>query len=349
MTAASQHGDRAGRLAAWDRRERERLEEELLAPAATRSSASEGRLEPEPPDPYRTAFERDRDRILHAKSFRRLKHKTQVFVNPEGDHFVTRLTHTLQVAQIGRSIARALGLNEALTEAICLAHDIGHSPFGHAGEQALTPYIRQLAGPDTEWLHSVQSVRVLRDLEPLNLTAEVLDGVRAHSWKIDPPPRTPEGACCRFADRIAYLAHDAQDALRAGVLAGPEIPERFLEALGGVGRDWIDTLVTAVIDASARRGEVVMEEATLEVMHDLRAFMFERVYGREAARRQAEKAVRMIQDLVEFFAAAPGEIPPGYAREDDEPLQQAIDYVAGMTDRYAVATHDRLFRPEGLY
>jgi dGTPase len=156
----------------------------------------------EPHDEYRTDFERDRDRIIHSKAFRRLKHKTQVFLNPEGDHYVTRLTHTVHVTQVGRAMAVALGLNEPLTEAICLAHDVGHSPFGHTGEDALTPYV------EGEWLHSAQGVRVLSVLEPLNLTWEVLDGVRAHSWKIDPPPATPEGDLCRFADRIAYLTHD---------------------------------------------------------------------------------------------------------------------------------------------
>ena len=197
---------------------REEQERELLAPAATKSSESRGRSHPEEPDEYRTAFERDRDRIIHSKAFRRLKHKTQVFLNPEGDHFVTRLTHTVHVNQVGRAMAVSLGLNETLTEAICLAHDVGHSPFGHTGEDALTPYV------DGEWLHSAQGVRVLSVLEPLNLTWEVIDGVRAHSWKIDPPPNTPEGHLCRFADRIAYLTHDVSDAIRAGVLAFSDLP-----------------------------------------------------------------------------------------------------------------------------
>ncbi|MFP5373239.1 MAG: HD domain-containing protein, partial [Actinomycetes bacterium] len=194
-----------------DRAARERAEERL-APAATRVVDSRGRAHPEPEDPLRTAFERDRDRILHAKAFRRLKHKTQVFLDPDGDHYVTRLTHTLQVTQVARSLARALGLNETLAEAIALGHDLGHSPFGHIGEDALEPYVRG------GWHHAAQGVRIVEVLEHLNLTWEVRDGIRAHSWQITPPPSTREAECVRYADRIGYLAHDALDAVRAGVL-----------------------------------------------------------------------------------------------------------------------------------
>ena len=189
-----------GGPAAASRPSRAEAEEETLSPLATRSGASRGRARPEEPDRLRTAFERDRDRIIHSKAFRRLKHKTQVFINPDGDHYVTRLSHTLQVAQIARSPAGGLALNEALAEAIALGHDVGHSPFGHTGEEALSPYF-----PPDGWHHAAQSVRVLSVLEDLNLSWEVLDGIRAHSWKIDPPPETPEGGCVRFADRIAYL------------------------------------------------------------------------------------------------------------------------------------------------
>ncbi len=190
-----------------DRLARE-AEEERLSPSATRSVRSRGRARPEEPDPYRTAFERDRDRIIHSKAFRRLKHKTQVFLNPEGDHFVTRLTHTLQVAQIARSLAAALALNEPLAEAIALGHDVGHTPFGHTGEEALSPYF-----PPDGWHHAAQSIRIFEALEDLNLTWEVRDGIRAHSWRITPPPSTPEAFCVRYADRIAYLSHDALDAI----------------------------------------------------------------------------------------------------------------------------------------
>lgn len=317
--------------------------EELgLAPAATRAAASRGREREEEPDPLRTAFERDRDRILHSKAFRRLKHKTQVFINPEGDHVVTRLTHTLQVAQIGRALATALGLNETLTEAICLGHDIGHSPFGHTGEDALTPYV------PGEWLHSVQSVRVLRRLEPLNLSFEVLDGIRAHSWRIDPPPATPEGWCCRYADRIAYLAHDAQDAVRAGVLAPEELPGPVVEVLGASGREWIARMVTSVVERSARDGRVCMDDEVLAAMNELRDFMFERVYQRPDAAGQGAKAVKVIRDLVDWFAAHPDQVPAGDGQQGVPPVQVAVDYVAGMTDGFALRTHDALFRPTGV-
>ena len=249
----------------------EELEPTILAPAATLATETRGRAVPEPPDPYRTAFARDRDRILHTKAFRRLKHKTQVFMNPEGDHFVTRLTHTLQVNQIGRAIARALSLNEDLAEAICLGHDVGHSPFGHTGEDALSDYV------PGEWLHSAQGVRIFEVLEPVNLTWEVLDGIRAHSWKIPEPPATPEGWICRFADRIAYLAADVEDAMRAGVLAYPDLPSESIAKFGEPGGEWINAMIAAVVDESLQLGEVAMEPEALHIMTELRAFMFERV------------------------------------------------------------------------
>ncbi len=324
------------------RQERERLEDELLAPEATRSAASRGRAVPEEPDELRTAFERDRDRILHSKAFRRLKHKTQVFINPEGDHFVTRLTHTLQVTQVGRALAVALGLNEALAEAICLGHDVGHSPFGHTGEEALTPYV------EGEWLHSEQSVRVLRVLEPLNLTWEVLDGIRAHTWRIEPPPSTPEGLLVRFADRIAYLTHDLQDALRAGVLSYEDIPRKALATFGDSADAWIGTMVNAVVEESLRRGEVAMADDVLAAMNQFRDFMFERVYLRPATERQKARAVAVIRDLVDYFVAHPDEVPDTYRHEDAPTAVQAVDYVSGMTDRFALRRHDELFRPEGI-
>jgi dGTPase len=322
---------------------REKEEGELLAPAATLSTKTRGREHPEEPDPYRTAFERDRDRILHSKAFRRLKHKTQVFINPDGDHFVTRLTHTLQVTQIGRAMAASLGLNEALTEAICLGHDVGHSPFGHTGEDALTPYVEE-----GEWLHSAQSVRVFRILEPLNLTWEVLDGVRAHSWKIDPPPNTPEGFLCRYADRIAYLTHDVEDALRAGVLSHGDIPRAALATFGEPGDEWISTMINAVVDESMEQGHVVMRPEVQEEMNEFRDFMFQRVYLREESRPQQQRAIAVIRDLVDHFVANPDQIRDTYRHDDASVVGQAIDYVSGMTDRYALRVHDRLFRPEGI-
>jgi dGTPase len=321
------------------RTERERLEHELLAPEATKSSETAGRAEEESPDEYRTAFERDRDRIVHAKAFRRLKHKTQVFLHPDGDHYVTRMTHTIQVTQVGRAMARGLGLNEDLTEAICLAHDVGHSPFGHTGEDALTPFV------EGEWLHSAHGVRTLSLLEPLNLTHEVLDGVRAHSWKIDPPPETPEGWLCRFADRIAYLTHDVSDALRAGVLEYHDLPTRVLTTFGATSREWIAAMVSSVIDTSHENGRVEMAPEHLEVMGELRDFMFERVYLSREFEIQKEKAILVIQDLVRYYSEHPGEVPDSSTVPGSEPLTRAIDYVAGMTDRFALNTHDRLFRP----
>lgn len=328
------------------REDRERLEDELLSPIATRAAASRGRERPEPDDPLRTAFERDRDRILHSKAFRRLKHKTQVFLNPDGDHYVTRITHTLQVAQVGRSIAVALGLNESLTEAQCLGHDIGHSLFGHTGEEALSPYLPA----DQEWQHAIHGVRVVSVLEPLNLTWETLDGIRQSSWKNDPPPATPEGMVLRFADRIAYLAHDGLDALRADVLVRDDFPAHVLERLGEPGRDWIESLVHAVVDASVEAGEVTMEPAALQAMHDLRDFMFQDVYLRPRAVEQAQKAIKVIQDLFEWFRDHPDQVPEGIrAVSGGDPLQAAMDHVSGMSDKYAMRVHDRLFRPEGLY
>jgi dGTPase len=315
-------------------------EEERLSPSATRSTASRGRARDEDPDAFRTAFERDRDRIIHSKAFRRLKHKTQVFLNPEGDHFVTRLTHTMQVTQVARALAAALSLNEPLAEAIALGHDVGHSPFGHTGEDALSPYF----APD-EWHHAAQSVRILEVLEDQNLTWEVRDGIRAHSWKIDPPPATPEAYCVRFADRIAYLAHDALDALRGGVLRLEAFPVDIVARFGQPGRPWINAMITAVIDESLRTGAIRMEEATLGVMNQLRDFMFENVYQSADQLRQQRRAVAVIRDLMDWHLEHPEEIPDSYRQHAAPLVVQAADYIAGMTDRYALATHDRLFRP----
>jgi dGTPase len=311
----------------------------LLAPAATRSAASRGRVLPEEPDPFRTAFERDRDRILHSKAFRRLKHKTQVFLNPTGDHYVTRLTHALQVTQVARALATALGLNESLTEAIALGHDVGHTPFGHTGEEALAPYF---AGG---WHHAAQGVRIFEVLEDRNLTWEVRDGIRAHTWAIDPPPATPEARCVRFADRIAYLSHDALDAIRAGVLTPADFPASSRLHLGEPGREWIGRLIGAVVEHSHATGELGMEPDTAAVMGELRLFMFARVYRAGENARRKEGAIAVIRALVDHHLAHPGEIPPSYRDNDADLTTQVADYIAGMTDRFAIAAHDRLFRP----
>ncbi len=323
------------------REDREQFERDHLAPCATRAADSRGRRLGEEGDPVRTAFERDRDRIYHSKAFRRLKHKTQVFLNPEGDHFVTRLTHTLQVTQIGRSLAVALGLNEPLTEAICLGHEVGHPPFGHTGEVALSPYV------EGEWLHSEQSVRVLDVLEPLNLSWEVLDGIRAHTWKVDPGPATPEGGICRFADRIAYLVHDMFDALRAGILEPSDIPQAAIAMFGEPSGAWVSRMVRAVIEGSLAAGELAMEPGVLDQMHQFRAFMFERVYLRPESEQQAQKAVKLIRDLVDHFLEHPEELPASYRHRESSERLQVIDFVAGMSDRYALRVHDELFRPSG--
>jgi len=325
-----------------DRVEAERLEGKLLAPAATLSANTRGRDVAEEPDPYRTAFERDRDRILHSKAFRRLKHKTQVFINPEDDHFVTRLTHTLQVTQIGRSIASFLGLNEPLTEAICLGHDVGHAPFGHTGEDALTDYV------DWEWLHSQQGLRIFRVLEPLNLTWEVLDGIRAHSWKIEPPPATAEGMVCRFADRIAYLTHDVLDAMRAGIIAEEDLPEAAVDRFGEPGSPWIAAMIEAVIDESVATGAVAMEPDCLDVMLELRDFMFKRVYLRPETEAHKRRVFTVIHALVDYFLEHPEQIPDTYRNPESGDRARVIDYVAGMTDRYALRLYETLFQSEQM-
>ncbi len=325
------------------RETRETEEIERLAPAGFRSAASRGRAHPEPPDDLRTAFERDRDRILHSKAFRRLKHKTQVFIDPEGDHYVTRLTHTLQVTQIARSIAAALSLNESLAEAIALGHDVGHSPFGHTGEEALSPYF-----PSGGWHHAAQSVRIFETLEDLNLTWEVRDGIRAHSWKIDPPPTTQEAMCVRYADRIAYLTHDALDAIRAGLLSMEDLPASIGERFGGVGSSWVGGMIRAVVTNSLEVGEVRMDEASLAVMNELRDFMFERIYLGPEQRRRHLEAIGVIRRLVDHHLAHPDQIPSSYRDTNADLVTQVADYVAGMTDRYAIATHERLFGSPGL-
>jgi dGTPase len=323
-----------------DRSLRERAEEQL-APSATRSAASRGREVPEPEDALRTAFERDRDRILHAKAFRRLKHKTQVFLNPDGDHYVTRLTHTLQVTQIARSLARALGLNETLAEAIALGHDVGHSPFGHLGEDALEPYV------PGGWHHAAQGVRIVEVLEHLNLTWEVRDGIRSHTWRISPPPATREGECVRYADRIAYLSHDALDAVRAGVLRPEDLPAAARSTFGEPGSDMVGSMIAFVVEGSLSSaqaaGAVVMSPGPLEAMHELRAFMFERVYASEVAAGKKHVAIDVIRRLVDHHLAHPDEIAESYRDPDADVVTQVVDYVSGMTDRFALATHDRLF------
>ena len=255
---------------------------------------------------------------------------------------MTRLTHTLQVTQISRSLAAALSLNEALAEAIALGHDVGHSPFGHTGEEALSPYF-----PDRGWHHAAQSVRIFEVLEDLNLTWEVRDGIRAHSWKIEPPPATQEAMCVRYGDRIAYLTHDALDAMRASVLSASDFPNSVRARFGEPGRVWIDAMINAVIEESLVAGEVRMDSPTLAVMNELREFMFERVYLSEAQRLHTRAAVDLIKRLVDYHLDHADRIPGSYRDTDADEVTQVVDYVAGMTDRYALQIHDRLFGLNG--
>jgi dGTPase len=326
------------------RQVREAAETETLAPAAMRAADSRGRVREESPDEYRTCFERDRDRIVHSKAFRRLKHKTQVFLNPEDDHVITRLTHTLQVHQIARSIAAALSLNEALAEAIALGHDVGHTPFGHTGEEALSPYFPATGG----WHHAAQSVRIYEVLEDLNLSWEVRDGIRAHSWRVEPPPATQEAMCVRYADRIAYLTHDALDALRAGVLTERDFPAAVQARFGPPGKAWISGMIEAVIEESLRGSEVRMEADMLALMHELRAFMFERVYLSPDQRTRTAEAIDLLRRLMDWHLEHPEGVPDSYRDSRADRVTQVADYVAGMTDRFAQRTHERLFATPGI-
>lgn len=322
----------------------EELERQHLSPHAVRSSESRGRERPEPADPLRTCFQRDRDRIQHAKAFRRLKHKTQVFLAPEGDHYRVRLTHTLDVAQIARTAARAIRLNEDLTEAIAMGHDLGHTPFGHLGEQALTPFLGR------PFRHSEQSLRVVQylenDGEGLNLTWEVRDGILHHPWSM-PEPTTLEAQVVRFADRIAYLNHDVDDAIRAGVLDAHELPGAPVKILGATHSERINTLVTDLVEQSQGQPRVALSPEVFAALDELRDFMFAEVYLREGARQEHEKATKLLRDLFQHFLDHPAELPPEYHRAPGDLPTHVADYIAGMTDRFALRTYERLFLPRG--
>jgi dGTPase len=314
------------------------VDEARLSPAATRSCASRGRLHDEPDDAERTGFEVDRDRILHSKAFRRLKRKTQVFIHPDGDHYVTRLTHTLQVTQVARALAAALALNDALVEAIALGHDVGHTPFGHAGEDVLGEYVQG-------WQHGAQGVRIFDTLEPANLTWEVRDGIRAHTWKVTPDPATPEAICVRWADRIAYLTHDARDAVRAGMLRPDDLPRDAVDCLGPLGGNWIGKLVHAVVDHTTTHDELGMAPDMAGMMDGLRVFMFERVYLNPQLAAHKDAAMSVTRRLVEYHLDHPDSVPETYREHGADRLRQVADFVAGMTDRYALAAHQRWIGP----
>lgn len=346
----------------------EALEDQLLSPYATRSARATGRVHPEEDDPMRTAFQRDRDRIIHCKAFRRLKHKTQVFIAPLGDHYRTRLTHTMEVMQVARSIARALRLNEDLTEAIALGHDLGHTPFGHAGEEAMAELLPE------GFRHNEQSVRVVEYLEKdgrgLNLTHEVKDGILKHSklresvaleaWGV---ADTLEGQVVKISDSLAYVAHDVDDALRAGLLKVEDIPRRYREAFGVRVSEMINAFVLDVVDynwgvAEGRPGGVrealgngaflTLSPGTLELFDGLREFMFQRVYTDSAAKADVPKARFVIHTLFEHFCRYPEQMPAEFLADPrNEPIERRVaDYVAGMTDRYAITMFQKLYVPQ---
>lgn len=322
----------------------EETERKILSPYAVLSSQSKGRQIPEEPCPIRTEFQRDRDRIIHSKAFRRLKHKTQVFLAPEGDHFRTRLTHTLEVAQISRTIARALRLNEDLTEAIALGHDLGHTPFGHAGEDALDKVV------PGGFKHNEQSLRVVDILEQnkgLNLTWEVRDGILNHRGS--GKPATLEGQVVKICDRVAYINHDIDDALRGGVLTPEDLPQECLEVLGYKSRDRINTMVNDIIQNSAGKPFITMSPPVQEATEKLRDFLFERVYIGSIAKKEENKAKRMVQSLYKYYCEHPEVLPEEYREREDCSLERRVcDYIAGMTDNYAIAQYIKLFIPSGF-
>lgn len=322
------------------RQQTEELEEKNLSPFATKSRMSRGRLRQEPECAIRTIFQRDRDRIIHSKAFRRLKHKTQVFIAPEGDHYRTRLTHTLEVSQVARTIARALRLNEDLTEAIALGHDLGHTPFGHAGEEVL-----QEVHPGG-FRHNEQSLRVVDVLEGnggLNLSFEVRDGILNHTGPN--PPSTLEGQVVRLADRIAYVNHDVDDAMRGGVLRLEEIPREILATLGDTHSLRINSMVTDVVRHSYGKDFVDMSPGYRQAMESLREFLFDRVYIGSMAKKEEAKAKHIVRELYCYYLNHLEEVPSGIVSLSDRPSQVVCDYVAGMTDRYATDRFLKLFVP----
>jgi len=323
------------------RKEIEERERKFLSPYATLSCKTKGRKHPEKECNFRTAFQRDRDRILHSKAFRRLKHKTQVFISPVEDHYRTRLTHTLEVAQIARTIARALKLNEDLAEAIALGHDLGHTPFGHAGEYVLDDILKTNFGQ--RFFHNEQSIRIVEVLERegkgLNLCYEVLDGIRHHTPD-DPLPITLEGQIVRLADRIAYLRHDIEDAIRARVLKESDLPAKPMKILG---RHILDRIVTSIIKHSYDRPEIKMEKEVQFAMDELYNFMYQKVYTNPLAKKEEAKVPELLRQLFRYYHYNL-EFQRGIKEKDQ--LQHTVDFIAGMTDRYAINKFKELFVPD---
>ena len=318
---------------------RERIEqrEDALSPLATHSyPALRERVEPD--SDHRTPFQRDRDRIVHSKAFRRLKHKTQVFIAPEGDHYRTRLTHTLEACGIARNVARALGLNEDLTEAIGLGHDLGHPPFGHIGEAVLDDCVRSRWGH--AFRHNEHSLRVVDRIERLNLTEPVRDGILRHTGPV--PPASLEGRIVRVVDRIAYINHDIDDALRAGVLTFGDLPQEEIAVLGSTGPERIETLVVDLLERSEQADDIVQGESVGGAMLRLREFMFQRVYLAADAQREKPRVEGMLRALFDHYADAPP--PPVTENASDE--QRVVDWLAGMTDRFAIRIFSELYLPQ---
>lgn len=321
------------------------IEEAFLSPYAAKSKDTRGRLREETPCAMRTEYQRDRDRIVYSKSFIRLKNKTQVFFSPEGDHYITRLTHTLDVAQISRALARALSLNEDLAEAIALGHDLGHTPFGHSGERILNKL------SPNGFKHNEQSVRVVDVLEKdgkgLNLTLEVRDGILNHKKSLK--SLTLEGRCVNIADRVAYINHDLTDAVRAGILKNSDVPKEIVDVLGNSSRERINAAVTSVYERCAGKNEVELGEEVGKACEALRTFMFENVYQTKYARGEEEKAERMISAIYDHFVKFPEGLPETFvALMEKFPKEQVVcDYISSMTDRYAVYVFNKIFVPKG--
>ena len=335
------------------REELERTEQKTLSPRACLSAGTRGRVRPEAQHQIRTDFQRDRDRIIHSKSFRRLKHKTQVFLSPFGDHYRTRLTHCLEVSQIARTVARALRLNEDLTEAIALGHDLGHTPFGHAGEQTLRKLL------PLGFHHADQSLRVVEKLEyegkGLNLTFEVRDGIQKHSKgrgeifdeDVEDMPSTLEGQIVRVSDVIAYVNHDVDDALRAGIIGESDIPAGLIRVLGKWHATRIDRMVMDVVEASLAAGlaRIAMSDRIMKAVVELREFLYQNVYFNSAARDELRKTEKIIGDLFAYVMERPEEYVKPYPAGDPA-VVRAGDFIAGMTDRYAMALYERVFLPK---
>jgi len=341
----------------------EENETKFLSKYARLSSKSEGREKSEPDCDTRTCFQRDRDRIIHCKSFRRLKHKTQVFFNPEGDHYRDRLTHTLEVSQISRSIAKALFLNEELTEAIALGHDLGHTPFGHAGENVLDLIMKENLGADGRFVHNEQSVRVVKVIEKngegLNLTSEVIDGIKNHTG--EDIPSTLEGKIVRISDKIAYTNHDIDDAIRAGIFSIRDLPEKDLDILGYTHRNRINTIVLDIIKNSSGENDIVITEKIKNSLYSLRSFLFKNLYLMKPVKIEERKTEKILKELFLFYVNNFKIFIKDYKLKTNINYKESLDfnkfsfekkvilicdYIASMTDRFALNKFTELFIPE---